>query len=173
MVEHPQMLGLAGVDVLDWRVVAERDDLDPLKPHHPVGLGPAPVVADAHADDRILHAPHPKALVADVEIALFEVLERRLWQVLGVPRQVDLAVAPDDMPGRINQDRRVVMARLAVFPGQLGVAEIEADAELAGEVETTAASRRSASRARNSGRSPPVRSSTSAERRWSVPAPER
>src|SRR5216684_4650748 len=129
------MLGLAGVDVLDRRVVAERDDLDPLQAHDAVGLGPAPVVADAHADDRILHAPYWKALVADVEIALFEVLERRVRQVLRVPRQMDLAVAPDNMPGRVDQDRRVVMARLAVFPGQLGITEIEADGELAGEIE--------------------------------------
>src|SRR5216683_928164 len=135
MVEHPQMLGLAGVDVQDRRVVAERDDLDALQPHDAVGLGPAPVVADAHADDRILYAPYPKTLVADVEIALFEVLERRLGEMLGVPRQVDLAVAPDDMPRRIDQDRRVVVARLAVFLGQLGIAEIEADAELPAEVE--------------------------------------
>jgi hypothetical protein len=106
-----------------------------LQSHDPIGFGPAPVVADAHADDRILHPPHPKALVADVEIALFEVLERRLGEMLGVPRQVDLAVAPDDMPRRINEDRCVVMARLATFPGQLGIAEIEADAELSREVE--------------------------------------
>ena len=78
MVEHPQVLGLAMVDVRDRRVVAERDDLDPLQPHDTVGLGPAPVVTDAHADDRVIGAPHLEPLVADIEIALFEVLERRI-----------------------------------------------------------------------------------------------
>src|SRR3712207_8072446 len=36
----------------------------PLQPHDPVGLGPAAVVADAHADDAAEHAPHGKAEVA-------------------------------------------------------------------------------------------------------------
>ena len=129
------MLGLAVVDVLDRRVVAERDDLDPLQPHDPVGLGPAPVVADAHADDGVHEAPDPEPLVADIEIALFEVLERRLRQVLGMPRQMDLAIAPDDAARRIDQDRGVVMPRLALLLGQLGIAEIKPDPEFPGEIE--------------------------------------
>src|ERR1041385_438004 len=93
MVKHPQMLGLAVMDVLDWRVVAERDDLDALQSHDAVGFGPAPVVADAHAHDRVLHAPDAEALIPDVEIALLQMLERRLRQMLGRAGQVNLAVA--------------------------------------------------------------------------------
>src|ERR1043165_1927070 len=33
------------------RVVAEHNHLDALQAHHPIGLGPTPVVADAHAHD--------------------------------------------------------------------------------------------------------------------------
>jgi hypothetical protein len=52
-------------------------------------------VAGAHAD-RVEGAPHSKALVADVEVALFEMPQRRVGQVLGMRGQVDLAVSPDD-----------------------------------------------------------------------------
>src|SRR4051812_29379191 len=109
MVEDPQVFGLAVVDVLDRGVVTEGDDLYPLQPHYPVGLGPASVVADAHPDHRVLHAPDPEPLVADIKVALFEMLERRLRQMLGMAGQVDLAVAADDISVRIDQDRGVVM----------------------------------------------------------------
>src|SRR5204862_5138501 len=126
VVEDPQVLGLAVVDIFDRRVVAERDDLYSLQPHDPTGLRPAPVVADAHAHDGVLHAPYPEALVADIEVALFKMLERRLRQMLGMAGQVYLAVAPDDASVGIDQDRGVVMPRLAVFLGQLGIAQVEA-----------------------------------------------
>src|SRR3954447_6786613 len=100
-MERAQMLRLAVMDILDRRIIAERDDLDPLQPHDPVRLGPASVIADAHADHRVHEAPNPETLVADVEIALFEMLKRRLRQVLGMPRQVDLAIAPDGSSCRI------------------------------------------------------------------------
>src|SRR5258707_12377815 len=102
------MLGLAIVNVLDRRVVAERHDLDPLQPHHAPGLGPTPVVADAHPDDRIISAPYPEALVADIEIPLFEMLEGRLGQMLGMAGQGDLPIASDDPPVTTDQDRAVV-----------------------------------------------------------------
>src|SRR5580700_4619864 len=98
MVEHPQMLGLAGMDVLDRRVVAERDDLDALQPHDAIGLRPAPVVADAHAYHRVERAPYLEPLVADIEIALFKMLERCLGQVLGMAGQVHLTIPPDNPP---------------------------------------------------------------------------
>src|SRR5205809_7684545 len=126
------MLDHAMIDVLDRRVVAERHDLDPLQPHDAPGFGPAPVVADAHADDSIVSAPYFEALVADLEIALFEMLEGSIGQMLGMPRQVDLAVASDDPPVAFNQDRGVVAVQLALLLGQLGIAEIEADLEIAG-----------------------------------------
>src|ERR1700744_6337156 len=97
-MEHPQMLRLAMMDVLDRGVVAERDDLDALQPHDAIGLGPAPVVAAANADDGVIGAPYLEPLVADIEIALFEVLKRRVRQMLGMAGQVDLAIAPDDAP---------------------------------------------------------------------------
>ena len=61
-------------------------------------------------------------------------LERRIGQVLGVARQVDLAVATDNPPFP-DQDRGVVAAGFPLLLGQLGITDIKADAELAGEVE--------------------------------------
>src|SRR5689334_9303463 len=135
MVKHPEMLGLAMMDVLDGRVVAERDDLDPLQSHDAVRFGPAPVVADAHTHDRVLHAPDAETFVPDIEIALLQMLERRLREMLGMAGEVDLAVAADDMPGGIDEDRGVVVPRRALLLRQLGITEIEADAELLREIE--------------------------------------
>src|SRR5438477_1778756 len=129
------MLGLAVMDVLDRGVVAERDDLDALQSHDAVGLGPAPVVADAHAHDGALHAPDAEAFVPDIEIALLQMLKWRLRQMLGMAGEMDLAVPADDAAIGINEDRRVVMPRLALLLGQLGIAEIKADAELLREIE--------------------------------------
>ena len=80
-------------------------------------------------------APHLEALVADLEVALFEVLKGRVGQMLGMPGQVDLAVAPDDPAVTLDQDRGVVAVELALLLGQLGIAEVEADTEFAGEIE--------------------------------------
>src|SRR5579875_2894862 len=54
------------------------------------GLGPAAIVANAHADDRVTKPPDPEAVIADVEIALFEMLKRSLGQMVGMARQMDL-----------------------------------------------------------------------------------
>jgi hypothetical protein len=62
-------------------------------------------------------------------------LERRLRQMLGMPGQVHLAIAPDDPPVTLDQDRGVVTPRLPVFLGELGVAEVEADLEVARQLE--------------------------------------
>src|SRR5712664_2483580 len=135
MVEHPQMLGLAGVDVLDRRVVAERDDLDPLQPHDAVGLGPAPVVADAHADDAAEGPAHGEAEIADLEIALLEMLEAAPRLVLGMAGKVDLAVLADDARALVDEDRGVEMPALR---RQLGIADGKADAERLGRLEERA-----------------------------------
>ena len=134
MVEHAQVHGLGVVDVLGRRVVAERDDLDPLQAHDAKRLRPAPIVADAHADDGVEGAPHFEAFVADLEVALFEVLEWRVGQMLGMARQMDLAITPDDPSVALDQDRRVVAAKLALLLRQLGIAEVKSDPERAGEV---------------------------------------
>jgi len=49
-------------------------------------------------------------------------LERRVGQMLGMPRQVDLAIAPDDPPVALDQDRRVLAIELAVFLCHPGIA---------------------------------------------------
>src|ERR1700761_3732485 len=65
---HAQVIVEAGQVIVDrdpgqmgWRVVAEQDELDALHSHHPVGLGPAPIVADAHSDIGAERAPDRKA----------------------------------------------------------------------------------------------------------------
>ena len=122
------------IDVVRRRVVAERDKLDPLQAHHPVALGPAPVVADHHADHAAERAPDREAQVADLEVALFQVLEWDARAVIGVAGQIDLAVLADDPAVRADQDRGVVAVPRAAFFCELGVAEVEADLELGREL---------------------------------------
>ncbi len=111
------------------RVVAEHDHLDVLQAHHAVGLGPAPVIADAHAEVAAHRLPHAKAQVADLEVALLQVLEGAPGLVLGVARQVDLAVLAGDLAGAIDQDRRIEAMHRAAALLDLGKAEADADAE--------------------------------------------
>ena len=134
MVEHPQVCRLPVVDVHLGGVVAEHDHLDALEPEDPVGLGPAAVVADAHPEDPAEGLPHRETEVADLEVALLEVLERRFGQVVGVSGEVDLPVLPDDLPA-VHENRGVEVAMAVPFPDQFRVSEMEADAELAGGVE--------------------------------------
>ena len=135
MMKHPQMLGLAVMNVFDRRIVAEGDDLDPLQPHDTIGLGPAPVVADAHADDRIKRPPDVEAFIADVEVPFFEMLKGRIRQMLGMAGQMDLAIAADDPAVALDQDGRVVMARLALLLCKLGIAEVKPDSQFLGQIE--------------------------------------
>src|SRR5204863_1040670 len=94
-----------------------------------IGLGPAPVVADAHADVAAERLEHREAQVADLEIARLEMLERPRRFVLGMARQVDLAVLADDAAVALDDDRGVEMPRSAVVMRQLGVAQAKTQGE--------------------------------------------
>jgi len=71
------------------RVVAEQHRLDALQAHDPESLRPAPVVADAHADQGVHGAPHGETQVAGFEIAFFQVLEGPFRIVLGMASSLD------------------------------------------------------------------------------------
>src|SRR6516165_11515360 len=108
MVERALGGAFAAVLRVDGRrVEAERYHLDTLQAEHAKRLRPAPVVADAHAEHAAQHAPHQKAEVAGLEVALFEVLMAPLGIELVMTGQVDLAVLADDLPRFVHQDRRV------------------------------------------------------------------
>jgi hypothetical protein len=62
-----------------------------------------------------------------LEAAIRSGPQRRVGQVLGMPRQMDLAITADDPRLAVDQDRRVVAVELAVFLGQLSRAEVKAD----------------------------------------------
>ncbi len=132
MVVHAQRRRLRVMQVLARRVEAQRHDLRALQREHAEGFRPAPVVADQHPGDRVHVPPHSESEVADLKIFFLEVLERRLRLVIGVAGQVHLAVLADDPAIGRHQDRGVIAV---VVRRQLGVADVEADAELLGLVE--------------------------------------
>src|SRR5260221_1105655 len=140
VVEHAQRGRLlARPDgIADRRVVAEHDELDALQPHDAIGLGPAPVVADAHAHDAAERPPHREAEIAGLEIALLEMLPRPLGIVLAVARQMDLAIGADDGAAPVDESRAIVAMRRAALDDLLGIAEIEGDAERRGGLEEPA-----------------------------------
>lgn len=129
---HAQVRRLAPVDVPARRVVAQHGELGALQAHHAEGLGPAPVVADAHADPRAERLPDLEALIANLEVLLLQVLERRLGLVVRMAGQMDLAVAADDVRLVVHQYGGVEAPAVL---RELSVAQIEADAQLAREVE--------------------------------------
>ena len=106
--------------------VAEEDHLHALKPHHAVRLGPPAVVADTHADEPAEDPPHAEAQVANLEVALLEVLEGAPRLVRGVTGHMDLSIRADETAGLIDEDRRVVSVRGAGLVGELSVPEAEA-----------------------------------------------
>ena len=112
------LVGLLRVD--RRRVEAEHDHLDALQAHDAIGLGPAPVVADAHAEDAAHGAPDRKAEIARLEIALLQMLVGALRVELGVAGQMHLAVLADDRAGSVDQDRGVEVMAVG---RQLGIAE--------------------------------------------------
>ena len=129
LVVEDALLGplLALLRVDRGRVEAEHDHLDALQAHHAVDLGPAPVIADAHAEDAAHEAPDRKAEVARLEVALLQVLVRALLVELGVAGQVHLAVLADDGALLVDQDRGVEVVPVR---RQLGIAEAHAHAVL-------------------------------------------
>ena len=70
-----------------------------------------------------------KPRLPHLEVALLQVLERRVGHRLGGAGQVDLAVLADDAAVRADEDRGVEAAGRAVFLAELGVAEMEPDPE--------------------------------------------
>ena len=66
------------------RVVAEQDEFNALHAHNAVGFGPAPIVADAHADIGAERAPDREAQIAGLEVALLEMLKRIMRAVVRV-----------------------------------------------------------------------------------------
>ncbi len=61
-----------------WRVVAEHNQLDALHAHDAVGLRPAAVIADTHADDTIVGLEHGETEIAGFEITFLEMLKGAL-----------------------------------------------------------------------------------------------
>ena len=73
------------------RVVAEKEQFDALHAHDAIGLGPAPIVTDAHADIGAESAPDREAEIARLEITLLKMLKRIMRPVVGVTGQMHLA----------------------------------------------------------------------------------
>src|SRR5262249_59308813 len=87
---------------------------------HAERLRPAPVVADAHAEDAAERAPGRKPEVPRLEVALLEMLVRALGVEILMAGQMHLAVLADDAAPLVHQDRRVEVIALR---RELGVAE--------------------------------------------------
>ena len=103
------------------------DHLHALQAHHAVDLRPAPVIADAHAEDAAHEAPHGKAEIARLEVALLQVLDACALVELGMAGQVHLAVFADDLALLVDEDRRVEMVPVG---RELRIAEAQPHAVL-------------------------------------------
>src|SRR5262249_11568889 len=113
--------------IMPRRVVAEQDHFDVLEPHHTVGFRPAPIIANAHAEVGAHRSPHTPTQIPDLEVALFQVLERAPGLVFGVPGQMDLAILADDAAALVDQDRGVETVAALTASFEFGKAQIEAE----------------------------------------------
>src|SRR5579875_1844407 len=118
--------------VVDGRVVSAHDQLHAEETHHPVGLRPAPVVADHHPHPAAEGVPNPEAVGPRLEVVALEVLERPPPLVVFMAGDVHLAVPGHHRTVPLDQDLGVVAV---VLGGQFGVAQAEAHPEVGGLVE--------------------------------------
>ena len=125
-MELTQAIMIGSPRVVYRRVVATKNHLGPLQAQHTVRLWPAPVVANDHASHPAPGLPSAKAEVADLKIAFFQVLERRLRSVVGVPWQMNFSVLADDAATGVDQDRGVEAPLLARRDIELAIAEVKA-----------------------------------------------
>ena len=135
VVELAQAVVIGCGRMVHRRVVAAENHVDRLQAEHPVGLGPAPVVADQHAGDAAPGAPGAKAQVANLEATFLQVLEWCAWVVVGVAGQVDLAVFADQRTIAIDQDRAVEAARAPATAIEFAITQVKADTQAASFVE--------------------------------------
>ena len=110
VVKHPVFLRLvAAARVGRGRVKAQRHHLHALQTHHPIGLRPATVVANAHPHHAAQDVKHRKAKIPWQKIALLQMLKRNIILVLSMTRQMDLAILANNRPSLIGEDRGIVM----------------------------------------------------------------
>src|SRR5438105_6133362 len=131
-MEHAQVRRLVPMNVPGWRVIAQGNDIHALQAHDANRLWPAPIIADAKTDLCVHGPPDLEAVIADVEEFFLQMLKGRFGLVLRMAGQVDLAIASDDAPGPVHQDGGI--ESLTAF-GELGIAEVKANAEFFGFVE--------------------------------------
>src|SRR5579872_1696261 len=91
------------------RVVTEQNHLHALQAHHAIGLRPATIVTDRHAENSSYGALYLKAGITRLEIALFQMLEGPLGIELRMARQVRLAVFADDLRRPVGENAGVEM----------------------------------------------------------------
>src|SRR5690606_29991760 len=115
-----QVPWLAQAPVSGGRVVAHHDQVHGLQAHDPAGLGPAAIIADAHADTQVARVEYRKAQVAYLEVLLLQMLYGIAVLRLRIARDVDLAVLADDRAIAVHQDAGVELA-VAI---ELGVAQV-------------------------------------------------
>src|SRR5680860_1186182 len=105
IVEGSRFLGFVRIlRVCRRRVETDEYHFNTLQPHDPVGFGPAPVVADAHADDAAERAPYPETGIARLEVFLLQMLEGAFRIKLVVAGQVGLAVRADNRTFPVDED---------------------------------------------------------------------
>src|SRR6056297_2978108 len=113
------------MDVTRGCVVAEHENLGPLKGHHAKGFRPTAIITDAHADPARWCREGGKAKVTDLEIAFLKVLELRVADRLFRARQMDLAVLPKDFTIRANKHRSIEPPGASVLFDLFGIYKVK------------------------------------------------
>src|SRR5690606_16149136 len=106
-----------------------------LERHYAIGLRPATVVADGHADLAAKRVPDIETEIADLEIFLLQMLDRKLCTVVGMARQVDHGGFADAPARLVDQDGAVEIMLFPFRQVEFRIAEIETDTDFARQIE--------------------------------------
>ena len=96
IVKTGQVVGRQVRGIVRWRVVPEEDHLRAFEGQHAVGFRPTAIITNARADDAAECTPGVEPKIPDIEIELFEILERMFGNVLGNAGEMNLAELADD-----------------------------------------------------------------------------
>ena len=134
-MKHTQVSWLVAERVDRGCIVADQNHLGILQAQHPEGLGPAPVIADRHADVAANKVPHPKSQVPHFKVQFLEMLVTAFGIEVAVAGQVYLAILAHNRSIGADKNCGVKASFAPVLLDPFRITKIEGDPVLARCVE--------------------------------------
>ena len=112
------------MDIQGWGVIPDNTQFGTLQRQRTPCFGPPAIVANAHAYLCSHRFRHRKTKVSYLKVLLLKVLEWRADFMIGMSRQMNFPVLPNNSRGLVDKDRSV---ETATVRGKFRIAQIEPD----------------------------------------------